>query len=87
MQEKDQNRVRGMKLMMERQTRAAAAAACAASEEAAKKAAEAELMPPPANSAAVAEIPARRDQACLSSAQAPLYAHSVMLCAIIKGSS
>ncbi|KAK9901337.1 hypothetical protein WJX75_007413 [Coccomyxa subellipsoidea] len=68
--EKDQNRVRGMKLMMERQTRAAAAAACAASEEAAKKAAEAQLMPPLANSAAVTEIPARRDQAAASAASA-----------------
>jgi len=52
MQEKDHNRVRGMKLMIERQTRAAAAAAGAASEEAAKQLAEAALMPPPTSTAA-----------------------------------
>ncbi|EIE20348.1 hypothetical protein COCSUDRAFT_83548 [Coccomyxa subellipsoidea C-169] len=67
--EKDQNRVRGMKIMIERQTAAAAAAACAPSEEAAKKAAEAELMPPPVNPTPAASPPAadssaRPDQAC-----------------------
>lgn len=61
-QEKDHNRVRGMKLMIERQTRAAAAAAGAASEEAAKKLAEAALMPPPTSTAA-ATTPATPDPA------------------------
>ena len=45
MQEKDRNRVRGMRIMLERQTRAAAAAASANSETAAQAAAEAQLAP------------------------------------------
>ena len=47
-QEKDQNRVRGMRIMLERQTRAAGAAASADNEDAAKAAAEAQLLPPQA---------------------------------------
>lgn len=46
-QAKDEQRVRGMKIMLARQTRAAAAAATADSEEAAKRAADAEVNPPP----------------------------------------
>lgn len=55
LQEKDQNRVGGMRIMLERQTRAAAAAASAGSETAAKAAAEAQLVPPSASGAGVAE--------------------------------
>ena len=54
-QEKDQNRVRGMRIMLERQTRAAGAAASADSEDAAKAAAEAQLLPPQAAGAALEE--------------------------------
>ena len=54
-QEKDQNRVRGMRIMLERQTRAARAAASADSEDAAKAAAEAQLLPPQAAGAAPEE--------------------------------
>ncbi|KAK9842348.1 hypothetical protein WJX81_007989 [Elliptochloris bilobata] len=46
-QAKDEQRVRGMKIMAARQTRAAVAAATADSEEAAKSAADAEIDPPP----------------------------------------
>ena len=55
LQEKDQNRVKGMRIMLERQTRAAAAAASAGSETAAKAAAEAQLVPPLASGASLAE--------------------------------
>ena len=54
-QEKDQNRVRGMRIMLERQTRAAGAAASADIEDAAKAAAEAQLLPPKAAGAAPEE--------------------------------
>ena len=47
-QDKDQNRVRGMRIMLERQTRAAGAAASADTADAAKAAAEAQLLPPQA---------------------------------------
>ena len=50
MQEKDQNRVRGMRIMLERQTHAAAAAASVGSAAAAKAAAEAQLAPPAVSS-------------------------------------
>ena len=55
MQEKDQNRVRGMRIMLERQTQAAGAAASADTEDAAKAAAEAQLLPPQAAAAAPEE--------------------------------
>ena len=55
LQEKDQNRVGGMRIMLERQTRAAAAAASAGSETAAKAAAEAQLLPPSASGASLAQ--------------------------------
>ena len=54
-QERDQNRVRGMRIMLERQTRAAGAAASADSDDAAKTAAEAQLLPPRAAAAAPEE--------------------------------
>lgn len=54
-QEKDQNRVRGMRIMLERQTRAAGAAASADTENAAKAAAEAQLLPQQAAAAALEE--------------------------------
>lgn len=47
LQAKDEQRVRGMQIMVKRQTRAAVAAATADSENAAKAAADAEVDPPP----------------------------------------
>jgi hypothetical protein len=55
LQEKDQNRVKGMRIMLERQTRAAAAAASVSGEAAAKAAAEAQLVPPSAPSATLVQ--------------------------------
>ena len=49
-QEKDKNRVRGMRIMLERQTRAAAAAASSGSAAAAQAAAEAQLASPAVSS-------------------------------------
>lgn len=79
-QEKDQNRVRGMKLMIERQTRAVIAAATAPSEETARQRADAEVMPPPTSTPA-ATTPAPTATTSLSSAeQVPSQAHPSNVC-------
>lgn len=68
-QEKDTNRVRGMQIMLERQTHAAAAAASASSEAAAQAAVEAQLAPP-AMSGALGPEPMEEDAAGSGSALA-----------------
>ncbi|BDA45387.1 probable serine/threonine-protein phosphatase 6 regulatory ankyrin at N-terminal half [Coccomyxa sp. Obi] len=69
--EKDQNRVRGMKLMIERQTRAVIAAATAPSEDAAKQRADAEVMPPPTSTPAAASPAAPTSAGVQQAAGAP----------------